>query len=111
MISTVINKGSDVRADQIIIAPVLSEKSNIARDFESKKYTFRVHADANKHEISEAVRELFGVEPVKVNTMNVPGKPKFSRGKAGSVKGTTGGWKKAIVTLAKGDSIQAIEGV
>ncbi len=100
-----------MRADQVIIAPVLSEKSNIARSAESKKYTFRVHAKANKHEIEVAVKELFGVSPVQVNTMNVPGKPKYSRGKGGSVLGTTGGWKKAIVTLAKGDSIQAIEGV
>jgi len=67
--------------------------------------------DANKFLIMSAVKELFGVEPVKCNVMIVKGKPKFSRGKGGSILGNTGDWKKAVVTLAKGDSIQAIEGV
>ena len=100
-----------MRADQIIIAPVLSEKSNLAREGETKKYTFKVHMDANKMEIKEAVKTLFNVTPVKCNTMIVKGKPKFTRGKAGFVLGTTGDWKKAVVTLAKAESIQAIEGV
>ena len=100
-----------MRADQIIIEPVLSEKSNLAREAEMKKYTFRVHMDANKHMISDAVRELFKVDVVKCNVMIVKGKPKYSRSRGGSIKGTTGDWKKAVVTLAKGDSIQAIEGV
>ena len=100
-----------MRADQIIIEPVLSEKSNLAREAEMKKYTFRVHIDANKHMISDAVNELFKVDVVKCNVMIVKGKPKYSRTKGGSVKGTTGDWKKAVVTLAKGESIRAIEGV
>jgi large subunit ribosomal protein L23 len=100
-----------MRADQLIIEPVLSEKTNIAREGETKKYTFRVHMDANKFLIMEAVEELFSVKAVKCNVMIVKGKPKFSRGKGGSILGNTGDWKKAVVTLAKGDSIQAIEGV
>ncbi|HOE88765.1 MAG TPA: 50S ribosomal protein L23 [Sphaerochaeta sp.] len=100
-----------MRADQIIIEPVLSEKSNLAREAEMKKYTFRVHMDANKHMISDAVSKLFKVDVVKCNVMIVKGKPKYSRSRGGSIKGTTGNWKKAVVTLAKGDSIQAIEGV
>ncbi|MFA6844158.1 MAG: 50S ribosomal protein L23 [Sphaerochaetaceae bacterium] len=100
-----------MRADQIIIAPVLSEKSNLAREGEIKRYTFVVHMDANKPQIVDAVRELFKVTPVMCNTMIVKGKPKYSRGKGGSILGNTGNWKKAIVTLAKGDSIPAIEGV
>lgn len=100
-----------MRADQIIIAPILSEKSNFAREGETKKYTFRVLMDANKVQIMAAVKELFKVTPVKCNTMIMKGKPKYSRGKGGYTLGSTGDWKKAIVTLAKGESIQAIEGV
>ena len=100
-----------MRADQVIIEPVLSEKSNIAREGETKKYTFKVHMSSNKFQIQSAVKELFGVEPQKCNVMIVKGKPKYSRGKGGSILGNTGDWKKAVVTLAKGDTIQAIEGV
>ncbi len=100
-----------MRADQVIIQPVLTEKSNIARDEVEKKYTFKVSTAANKFEIAKAVQELFKVTPVKVNVMSVKGKPKFTRGKSGYIKGNTGDWKKAIVTLAKGDVIQDIEGL
>jgi len=100
-----------MRADQVIIAPILSEKSNLEREGETKKYTFKVHMDSNKMEIKAAIKELFNVTPVKCNTMVVKGKPKYTRGKAGFVLGSTGDWKKAVVTLAKGESIQAIEGV
>ncbi|AEV29912.1 ribosomal protein L23 [Sphaerochaeta pleomorpha str. Grapes] len=100
-----------MRADQVIIEPVLSEKSNIAREGETKKYTFKVHKDSNKFQIMAAIKELFQVEPVKCNVMIVKGKPKYSRGKGGNILGNTGDWKKAVVTLAKGDTIQAIEGV
>ena len=100
-----------MRADQVIIEPVLSEKSNIARDLECKKYTFKVDPRANKFEIMSAVKELFKVNPISCNVMNVAGKPKFSRGKGGYIKGYTASWKKAIVTLSKGEVINAIEGV
>ena len=100
-----------MRADQIIIKPILSEKSNIAREQECKKYTFVVHKFANKFEIMAACKELFNVDCISCNTMNVGGKPKFSRGKGGYIKGYTPSWKKAIVTLAKGQSISAIENI
>ena len=99
-----------MRADRVIIEPILSEKSNIAREGECKKYTFKVDPKANKYEIMKAVKELFNVECTACNVMNVGGKPKFSRGKGGFIKGYTPSWKKAIVTLAKGQSIGAIEG-
>ena len=95
----------------MIIAPVLTEKSNLAREAEAKKYTFKVDPRANKLEIMHAVKELFSVTPIKCNIMSVKGKPKYTRGKSGHVAGTTGNWKKAIVTLAKGDIIQAVEGL
>lgn len=100
-----------MRADQIILAPILSEKSNLLREGETKKYTFEVHMDATKLQIKDAVKELFKVTPVKVNTQIVKGKPKYSRGKGGYKLGHTSDWKKATVTLAKGESIQAIESV
>lgn len=100
-----------MRADQVIIEPVLSEKSNLARENECKKYTFRVDPRANKFEIESAVKELFKVEPLKCNVMTVNGKPKYSRGKGGYIAGDTGSWKKAVITLKKGDIISAIEGV
>ena len=100
-----------MRADQVIIQPVLTEKSNVARETEVKKYTFEVDPRANKFEVKQAVQELFSVTPVKVNIVSVKGKPKYTRGKGGHIKGTTGDWKKAIVTLAKGEVIQAVEGI
>lgn len=100
-----------MRADQVIIEPILSEKSNIAREGEVKKYTFKVDPRANKFEIMNAVKEIFKVNPTSCNVMNVAGKPKFSRGKGGYIKGYTSSWKKAIVTLSKGEVINAIEGV
>jgi large subunit ribosomal protein L23 len=90
--------------ENIIIAPVLTEKSNILR--ETGKYVFRVDARANKHQITEAVRKLFDVHPVACNIINVGGKPKRTRSRAGF----TSSWKKAIVTIAKGEKIAIFEG-
>lgn len=100
-----------MRADQIIISPVVSEKSTNARDGICKKYTFRVAPQANKFEIAAAVKELFKVDVIACNVMNVKGKPKFTKGKGGYIKGYTASWKKAVVTVANGQSITAIEGV
>lgn len=100
-----------MRADQIIIQPVLTEKSNLAREMEYKRYTFKVHPKANKFEIMAAVKELFSVTPIKCNIISARGKTRHTRSRSGYIVGNTGDWKKAIVTLSKGDSIQAIEGV
>ncbi len=100
-----------MRADQVIIEPILSEKSNIVRELECKKYTFKVDPRANKFEVMNAVKEIFKVNPTACNVMNMAGKPKFSRGKGGYIKGYTSSWKKAIVTLSKGEAIDAIESV
>ncbi len=104
-------KGEQVRADQIIIEPVLTEKSNSMREDDKKKYIFRVDPKANKVQVMYAVEELFKVRPVKCNMVSVKAKPKTTRTKAGMRKGSTTGWKKAIVTLAAGDKIEQIEGV
>ena len=90
--------------EDIIIAPVLTEKSNILR--EAGKYVFKVDVRANKHQVTEAVRKLFDVHPVACNIINVSRKPKRNRNRAG----LTSSWKKAIVTVAKGEKIAIFEG-
>ncbi len=87
----------------IILRPVVSEKSYdmIAQN----RYTFEVDKRATKPQIADAVTEIFGVTVEKVNTMNVAGKPRRLRFRAG----TTRSWKKAIVTLKEGDSIEFFE--
>jgi large subunit ribosomal protein L23 len=90
--------------EDIIIAPVLTEKSNILR--EAGKYVFKVNPRANKHQISEAVGKLFSVHPVDCNIITVSRKPKRQRNRAGF----TSSWKKAIVTITKGEKIAIFEG-
>ena len=80
-------------AQDIIIAPVITEKS--MSGIADKKYTFKVAKDANKIEIAEAVEKLFKVKVAKVNTINMKKKPK----RMGYHFGYTAEWKKAIVTL------------
>ena len=84
-------------AQDIIIAPVITEKS--MSGIADKKYTFKVNKDANKIEIAMAVEELFKVKVAKVNTMSVRGQAR----RMGRYEGYTASWKKAIVTL-KADS-------
>lgn len=84
-------------AQDIIIAPVITEKS--MSGIADKKYTFKVAKDANKIEIANAVEEIFKVKVAKVNTVNVRGKSR----RMGRYEGTTAAWKKAIVSL-KSDS-------
>jgi large subunit ribosomal protein L23 len=87
--------------EQIIIRPIVSEKSyDMMAD---NKYTFEVAKQAHKIEIAKAVEKIFGVTVIKVNTMNVKGKPKRVRYQLGMTKS----WKKATVTLKPGDTIEA----
>jgi large subunit ribosomal protein L23 len=89
---------------QVVIAPVVSEKSYSL--IEDNKYSFRVHPRAHKTQIRQAVEELFDVKVEAVNIVKVQPKPKrrgFSRGKKP-------GWKKAIVQLREGDRIEIFEG-
>jgi len=91
--------------EQILIEPVLSEKSNILR--EQGKYVFKVDPRANKIQIKEAVRRIYNVHPVSCTVMVVGGKPKRLR----SRPGYTSSWKKAIVRLSKDEKISIFEGV
>jgi Ribosomal protein L23 len=82
-------------AHDIIIAPVITEKSMAA--IALRKYTFKVDKRAGKIEIAKAVEELFGVKVSKVNTISMPGQ----RRRQGYHVGYTASWKKAIVTLTE----------
>ena len=90
---------------QVIIRPVVSEKSYVLSAV--NKYTFRVHPDAHKTQIRQAVETLFGVGVVEVRTMSVKSKPK----RRGLIKGRTRTWKKAIVEVRAGDSIPIFQGL
>jgi large subunit ribosomal protein L23 len=93
---------------QVIIRPVISEKSYALSAF--GRYTFRVHPDAHKTLIRQAVESLFEVHVVEVRTQNVKSKPK----RRGAISGRTRTWKKAIVQVREGETIplfQALEGV
>ena len=89
---------------QVIIRPVVSEKSYVLAA--NDKYTFRVHPDAHKTQIRQAVEELFHVHVVAVNVIKVQSKPK----RRGLIRGRKPGWKKAIVQLRQGESIEIFEG-
>ena len=90
---------------QVIIHPVVSEKSYVLSAAE--RYTFRVHADAHKTHIRQAVEELFGVHVVDVRTLSVKSKPK----RRGNTRGRTRAWKKAIVQVRPGESIPVFQGL
>ena len=93
-----------LNARDVLIAPVVSEKSYSL--IEARKYCFRVHPDAHKTQIRQAVEELFEVKVVAVNVSKVQSKPK----RRGAIKGTKQGWKKAIVQVREGDEIQIFQG-
>ncbi|MEX0973729.1 MAG: 50S ribosomal protein L23 [Bacillota bacterium] len=92
-------------ARDIIITPLVTEKTNAA--MARGTYSFRVHPDATKADVHNAIEEIFKVRVTKVNTMNVGGKPR----RLGLRKGRTRNWKKAMVTLAPGQKIPFFEGV
>ena len=89
----------DTKYLEIIKAPVITEKSEIAR--EAGKFTFKVDPRANKLEIKEAIEKIFNVKVTEIRTINV--KPKKRR--VGRYTGLTNRTKKAIVTLAEGQTI------
>jgi large subunit ribosomal protein L23 len=89
---------------QVLLRPVISEKSY--EQITQNRYTFKVHPDAHKTQIRQAVEELFDVKVVGVNIVKVQPKPK----RRGLTRGTKPGWKKAIVELKAGDTIEIFEG-
>ena len=91
-------------AREIVIKPVVSEKSYAL--LAANKYTFRVHNDAHKTQIRQAIEEVFGVRVQDVRTAWVKPKPK----RRGWTSGKTRRWKKAVVQLHPEDSIELFEG-
>ena len=93
-----------MHASQVILAPVVSEKSY--QGTADSLYTFKVHQDAHKTQVRQAVEELFGVKVERVNIVKVQPKPK----RRGAFRGTRQGWTKAYVQLRAGDTIEFFEG-
>jgi len=95
-----------VDPSQVIIRPVVSEKSYVLAT--ANKYTFRVHPDAHKTQIKQAVEALFeDVKVLAVRTSKVPSKPK----RRGVTAGRTRAWKKAVVQVREGDTIPIFQGL
>ena len=89
--------------NEVLLAPVVSEKSySLIAD---RKYSFRVHQDAHKTQVRQAVEELFGVKVERVNISHVKPKPK----RRGLHRGKKPGWKKAVVQVREGDTIEIFE--
>ena len=93
-----------MHSSQVLLAPIVSEKSYAGA--QNGTYTFKVHKDAHKTQIRQAVEELFSVKVVRVNVIKVQPKPK----RRGLHRGTRPGWKKAVVQLRAGDTIEIFEG-
>ena len=90
---------------EIIVRPLVTEKTSAAYQAR-KEYAFVVHPGANKHQIRQALKELFAVTVTGVRTMQMR-RNEVTRGR---IRGTKAAWKKAIVTLKEGDSIAVFEG-
>ena len=88
-----------------IISPNVTEKSTFLSEF--NKIVFKVNKSANKNSIKKSIEKIFKVNVIKINTINLKGKRKLVRGK----KSTRSGYKKAIVTLKKGQSIDLSTGI
>ena len=89
---------------QVLIRPVISEKSY--EGIATNQYTFQVHQDAHKTQVRQAVEQMFEVKVQAVNIVKVQHKPK----RRGATKGVRPGWKKAIVQLREGNTIEIFEG-
>jgi large subunit ribosomal protein L23 len=90
--------------NEVLLAPIVSEKSYSLID--DNKYSFRIHQDAHKTQVRQAVEALFDVKVERVNIVKVQPKPK----RRGLTRGTRPGWKKAIVQLRQGDTIEIFQG-
>jgi large subunit ribosomal protein L23 len=93
-----------VNPRSVIIRPIVSEKSYALLG--ANKYTFRVHEDAHKTQIRQAIEQIWGVRVLGVRTMSVKSKPK----RRGTTFGRTREWKKAVVELHPEDTIELFEG-
>lgn len=99
-----------MKASDVLVRPVLTEKANALSE-KKGRYTFAVARKANKLEISKAVEDFYGVSVASVNTIVVPAKAKSRFTKAGVISGRTPAYKKAIVTLVDGETIDIFENI
>ena len=91
--------------NEVLLAPVVSEKSyNLV---EQRKFAFKIHPDAHRTQVRQAVEQLFDVHVTRVNILKVQPKPK----RRGLIKGVRPGWKKAIVQVREGETIPVFEGL
>ena len=88
-----------------IVSPTITEKATSLSEF--NKIVFKVHKGASKNSIKKSIEKIFKVDVIKINTINLRGKTKLVRGK----KSSRPGYKKAIITLKKGQSIDLSTGV
>ena len=93
-----------MKLSEVLIKHILTEKANAQQDT-LRRYAFKVARKANKLEIKKAVEEFYGVTIIDVNTSVVPGKNKTRYTKKGFTKGQKQAYKKAMVTLAEGETI------
>lgn len=93
-----------MKVTEILIKPILSEKANTQQE-SLRKYAFKVNRRANKLEIKSAIEQFYGVNVLEVNTLVVPGKNKTRSTKSGIISGVKSGYKKALVTVAEGETI------
>lgn len=93
-----------MKLSDVLVKPILSEKANKQSEKENR-YSFVVDRKANKLEIKKAVEEFYGVQVKHVNTSVVPGKAKSKYTKAGFITGRKPAKKKAVVTVADGETI------
>jgi large subunit ribosomal protein L23 len=93
-----------MKFSEILIKPILTEKANAQQDT-LRRYAFKVAKKANKLEIKKAIEDFYGVTVTKVNTSVLPGKNKSRFTKAGVISGRKPSYKKAFVTVAKGENI------
>lgn len=93
-----------MKLTEVLVKPILTEKAN-AQQEKLRRYAFKVDRRANKLEIKKAVEEFYGVNVIDVNTAVVPGKNKTRYTKAGFIQGMKGAYKKALVTVADGETI------
>ncbi len=89
---------------EVLIRPILTEKAN-AQQEKLRRYAFKVNRKANKLEIKKAIEQFYGITVTYVNTVVVPSKVRSRSTKAGVITGRKSGYKKALVTIAEGDSI------
>ncbi len=98
-------KGKSLQSYRVLVKPLVTEKA--AQIGALSKYIFVVHPKLNKLEVRKAIRAVYGLDPIKVNILNVSGKSV----RYGRVTGKTKDWKKAVITLKPGEKIEVYEGV